>query len=97
MLLTNQAYFYSAFTNMGPFICSGDMDIERGKQRSSLHIHHWILMMFLTQHDRDTESVDRDLVFYLHKQRSCLKCRLTAKMVLNIVTLLWYSRSVPLD
>lgn len=70
---------------------------KRGKQRSSLHIHHWILMMFLTQHDRDTESVDRDLVFYLHKQRSCLKCRLTAKMVLNIVTLLWYSRSVPLD
>lgn len=97
MLLTNQAYFYSAFTNMGPFICSGDMDIERGKQRSSLHIRHWILMMFLTQHDRDTESVDRDLVFYLHKQRSCLKCRLTVKMVLNIVTLLWYSRSVPLD
>ena len=38
MLLTNQAYFYSAFTNMGPFICSGDMDTEKGGNSAPVSI-----------------------------------------------------------
>ncbi len=38
MLLTNQTYFYSAFTNMGPFICSGDMDIEKGGNSAPVSI-----------------------------------------------------------